>query len=126
MGTSKLSTAETEKDEADRAVQSLSISEGNASDKLMDPEQQLKEAKLVAEESDRKYEEVQRKLVAVEGDLERAEDKADEFTRKYNDVQNELDRTNETLGKENTRLLKDNEDLEAKSRASSVSAIKLR
>ena len=69
--TSKLSTAETEKDEADRAVQrlkfrffgipainntglfSLSISEGNASDKLMDLEQQLKEAKLLAEESDR-------------------------------------------------------------------------
>jgi hypothetical protein len=35
------------------SVSSLSISEGNASDKLMDLEQQLKEAKLVAEESDR-------------------------------------------------------------------------
>ena len=38
---------------ANKAVFSLSISEGNASDKLMDLEQQLKEAKILAEESDR-------------------------------------------------------------------------
>merc|ERR1712098_1045788 len=34
-------------------------------------ESQLKEAKHIAEEADRKYEEVARKLVIIEGDLER-------------------------------------------------------
>ena len=42
-----------EKDEADRTLQSLSISEGNASDKLLELEGKLKEAQLIAEEADR-------------------------------------------------------------------------
>ncbi|XP_005363337.1 tropomyosin alpha-3 chain-like isoform X2 [Microtus ochrogaster] len=37
---------------------------------------QLKEAKHIAEEADRKYEEVARKLVIIEGDLERTEERA--------------------------------------------------
>jgi len=51
--TQQLNAAETEKDETDRAMQSLSITEANASDKLADFEGQLKEAKAIAEESDR-------------------------------------------------------------------------
>lgn len=38
---------------------------------------QLKEAKRIAEEADRKYEEVARKLVIIEGDSERTEERAD-------------------------------------------------
>lgn len=38
---------------------------------------QLTEAKNIAEDSDRKYEEVARKLVMVEADLERAEERAE-------------------------------------------------
>uniref|UniRef100_A0A671ML83 Uncharacterized protein n=1 Tax=Sinocyclocheilus anshuiensis TaxID=1608454 RepID=A0A671ML83_9TELE len=38
---------------------------------------QLKEAKHIAEEADRKYEEVARKLVIVEGELERTEERAE-------------------------------------------------
>ncbi|XP_072493880.1 tropomyosin alpha-3 chain isoform X19 [Notamacropus eugenii] len=38
---------------------------------------QLKEAKHIAEEADRKYEEVARKLVIIEGDLERTEERAE-------------------------------------------------
>lgn len=38
---------------------------------------QLREAKNIAEDADRKYEEVARKLVMVEADLERAEERAE-------------------------------------------------
>merc|ERR1711887_92068 len=74
---SALSTIETEKDEADRTLQKLSISDGDQSDKIVDLEAKLKEATMLAEEHDRKNEELSRKLVAVENDLERAEDKSD-------------------------------------------------
>merc|ERR1712032_1375259 len=38
---------------------------------------QLAQAKLIAEEADKKYEEVARKLAMVEADLERAEERAE-------------------------------------------------
>merc|ERR550519_2236716 len=40
-------------------------------------EAQLAQAKLIAEEADKKYEEVARKLAMVEADLERAEERAE-------------------------------------------------
>ena len=40
-------------------------------------EVQLNEAKSIAEDADRKYEEVARKLVMVESELERAEERAE-------------------------------------------------
>ncbi|CAF4317867.1 unnamed protein product, partial [Didymodactylos carnosus] len=40
-------------------------------------EQQLAEAQLIAEDSDRKYDEVARRLAIMEVDLERAEDRAE-------------------------------------------------
>lgn len=46
-------------------------------EKLELQEIQLREAKNIAEDADRKYEEVARKLVMVEGDLERVEERAD-------------------------------------------------
>ena len=41
------------------------------------PEIQLKEAKHIAEQADRKYEEVAHKLVIIEGDLEHTEEQAE-------------------------------------------------
>ena len=46
-------------------------------EKLEMQEVQLNEAKSIAEDADRKYEEVARKLVMVESDLERAEERAE-------------------------------------------------
>ena len=40
-------------------------------------EMQLKEAKHITEEADRKYEEVAHKLVILEGELKRAEERAE-------------------------------------------------
>lgn len=40
-------------------------------------ENQLKEARMMAEDADRKYDEVARKLAMVEADLERAEERAE-------------------------------------------------
>lgn len=40
-------------------------------------ESQLAEARLMAEDADRKYDEVARKLAMVEADLERAEERAE-------------------------------------------------
>ena len=46
-------------------------------EKLEMQEIQLNEAKNIAEDADRKYEEVARKLVMVEAELERAEERAE-------------------------------------------------
>ena len=40
-------------------------------------ENQLKDARILAEETDKKYDEVAKKLQLVESDLERAEERAD-------------------------------------------------
>ena len=46
-------------------------------EKLEMQEIQLNEAKNIAEDADRKYDEVARKLVMVESELERAEERAE-------------------------------------------------
>uniref|UniRef100_A0AAY4E509 Tropomyosin n=1 Tax=Denticeps clupeoides TaxID=299321 RepID=A0AAY4E509_9TELE len=51
---------------------------------------QLKEAKHIAEEADRKYEEVARKLVIVEGELERTEERAELSESKCTELEEEL------------------------------------
>uniref|UniRef100_W5MKY2 Tropomyosin alpha-1 chain n=1 Tax=Lepisosteus oculatus TaxID=7918 RepID=W5MKY2_LEPOC len=51
---------------------------------------QLKEAKHIAEEADRKYEEVARKLVIIEGDLERTEERAELAESKCAELEEEL------------------------------------
>lgn len=62
-------------------------------------EVQLQEATIIAEEADRKCEEVTRKLRMVENDLERVVDRAEEFERKMHDDETALD-TNRTKLKE--------------------------
>uniref|UniRef100_A0A8C9U4C3 Tropomyosin alpha-1 chain n=1 Tax=Scleropages formosus TaxID=113540 RepID=A0A8C9U4C3_SCLFO len=53
-------------------------------------EVQLKEAKNIAEEADRKYEEVARKLVIIEGDMERSEERAEVAENKCVQLEEEL------------------------------------
>uniref|UniRef100_A0A8C6SQ19 Tropomyosin alpha-1 chain n=1 Tax=Neogobius melanostomus TaxID=47308 RepID=A0A8C6SQ19_9GOBI len=59
-------------------------------EKMEIQEMQLKEAKHIAEEADRKYEEVARKLVILEGELERAEERAELSECKASDLEEEL------------------------------------
>ncbi|XP_010220175.1 PREDICTED: tropomyosin alpha-3 chain isoform X9 [Tinamus guttatus] len=51
---------------------------------------QLKEAKHIAEEADRKYEEVARKLVIIEGDLERTEERAELAESRCRELQEQI------------------------------------
>ena len=53
-------------------------------------ENQLKEARNMAEEADKKYDEVAKKLSQVEGDLERAEERADTGEAKIVELEEEL------------------------------------
>jgi len=58
---------------------------------------QLKEAKHIAEEADRKYEEVARKLVIVESELERTEERAELNEGKCAELEEELKTVTNTL-----------------------------
>merc|ERR1711862_859839 len=60
-------------------------------------ESQLKEARFLAEEADRKYDEVAKKLAQVEADLERAEDRAETGETKIIDLEEELSYCGNTL-----------------------------
>merc|ERR1711862_630842 len=60
-------------------------------------ESQLKEARFLAEEADRKYDEVAKKLAVVESDLERAEDRAETGETKIIDLEEELSYCGNTL-----------------------------
>ncbi|KOC68369.1 Tropomyosin [Habropoda laboriosa] len=53
-------------------------------------ENQLKEARFLAEEADKKYDEVARKLAMVEADLERAEERAEAGESKIVELEEEL------------------------------------
>ncbi|KAG7158470.1 Tropomyosin-like 2 [Homarus americanus] len=57
-----------------KVLENRSLSDEERMDAL---ENQLKEARFLAEEADRKYDEVARKLAMVEADLERAEERAE-------------------------------------------------
>merc|ERR1719400_2250580 len=64
----------------------------NLGEKLTDEEvdEMIREAKFLAEEADRKYDEVARKLAMVEADLERAEERAETGESKIVELEEEL------------------------------------
>uniref|UniRef100_A0A4W5N4G7 Tropomyosin 3 n=1 Tax=Hucho hucho TaxID=62062 RepID=A0A4W5N4G7_9TELE len=66
-------------------------------EKMEMQEIQLKEAKHIAEEADRKYEEVARKLVIIEGDLERTEERAELAEGKCAELEEELKNVSNNL-----------------------------
>merc|ERR1711971_1477687 len=64
-------------DESERIRKALENKNNMEDDRVAILEAQLAQAKLIAEEADKKYEEVARKLAMVEADLERAEERAE-------------------------------------------------
>uniref|UniRef100_A0A3P9PA86 Tropomyosin 4a n=1 Tax=Poecilia reticulata TaxID=8081 RepID=A0A3P9PA86_POERE len=86
----KLEEAEKAADESERGMKVIENRAMKDEEKMEIQEMQLKEAKHIAEEADRKYEEVARKLVILEGDLERAEERAELAECKASDLEEEL------------------------------------
>merc|ERR1712215_448186 len=75
--TQKLAEASHAADESERIRKALENKNNMEDDRVAILEAQLAQAKLIAEEADKKYEEVARKLAMVEADLERAEERAE-------------------------------------------------
>ena len=75
--TQKLAEASHAADESERIRKALENKNDMEDDRVAILEVQLAQAKLIAEEADKKYEEVARKLAMVEADLERAEGRAE-------------------------------------------------
>merc|ERR1719259_929554 len=70
-----------------KVLENRSLSDEERMDAL---ENQLNEARFLAEEADRKYDEVARKLAMVEADLERAEERAETGESKIVELEEEL------------------------------------
>ncbi|XP_063368096.1 tropomyosin isoform X3 [Cydia amplana] len=88
--TAKLAEASQAADESERArkvLENKSLTDEERMDAL---ENQLKEARFLAEEADKKYDEVARKLAMVEADLERAEERAESGESKIVELEEEL------------------------------------
>ncbi|XP_063627379.1 tropomyosin isoform X13 [Cydia splendana] len=88
--TAKLAEASQAADESERArkvLENKSLTDEERMDAL---ENQLKEARFLAEEADKKYDEVARKLAMVEADLERAEERAETGESKIVELEEEL------------------------------------
>ncbi|XP_021953001.1 tropomyosin isoform X4 [Folsomia candida] len=88
--TTKLAQASQAADESERmrkVLENRAITDEERMDAL---ESQLKEARFMAEDADRKYDEVARKLAMVEADLERAEERAEQGESKIVELEEEL------------------------------------
>ncbi|XP_039291581.1 tropomyosin alpha-3 chain isoform X2 [Nilaparvata lugens] len=88
--TAKLAEASQAADESERQrkiLENRSLADEERMDAL---ENQLKEARFLAEEADKKYDEVARKLAMVEADLERAEERAESGESKIVELEEEL------------------------------------
>lgn len=102
----KLPQVEKSLEESERTRKVLEAKSFQNEEKSEIQEVAWQEAKIIAEDADRKCEEVTRKLRMVETDLERVCDRAEEFEKKSNDIEGALD-------KDRTRL-KELEDLAMK------------
>ncbi|XP_014208133.1 tropomyosin isoform X6 [Copidosoma floridanum] len=88
--TAKLAEASQAADESERIRKTLENRTNMEDERVALLEQQLAQAKLIAEEADKKYEEAARKLVMMEQDLERAEVKAEMSETKIVELEEEL------------------------------------
>ncbi|XP_055342220.1 tropomyosin isoforms c/e-like isoform X1 [Paramacrobiotus metropolitanus] len=88
--TSKLEEACAAADESERNRKVLESRSITDEDRCAVLESQLAEARLMAEDADRKYDEVARKLAMVEADLERAEERAEAGESKIVELEEEL------------------------------------
>ncbi|XP_072153105.1 uncharacterized protein [Bemisia tabaci] len=88
--TAKLAEASQAADESERIRKALENRTNMEDDRVAVLEQQLQQARYIAEDSDKKYEEVARKLVMMEQDLERAEERAEQSDSKIVELEEEL------------------------------------
>jgi len=88
--TTKLAEASQAADESERARKTLENQQHVEVDRISQLEHSVITAKHIAEEADKKYEEVARKLAMVEADLERAEERAETGESKIVELEEEL------------------------------------
>lgn len=94
---SKLTTVEKTGEDNERQRKILEAQSFSNEEKMEIQEVQLTEARTIAEEADRKHEEVVRKCRMVEQELERMTDKAEEFEQKIHDFEQRLDSDRQKL-----------------------------
>lgn len=94
---SKLTTVEKSAEDNERQRKILEANSFSNEEKMELQEVQLTEAKTIAEDADRKYEEVVRKCRMVEQELERVVDKAEEFEGKSHEFETRLDADRQKL-----------------------------
>lgn len=87
----KLSTVEKEGEDHERQRKILEARSFQNEEKIELGEAQSDEAKTIAEESDRKFEEISRKLRIVENDLERINERAEDSEAKIAQFDNKID-----------------------------------
>merc|ERR1712029_547434 len=88
--TQKLDQASTAGDDSQRMCKVLENKSLSDEARMEALENQLKDARILAEEADKKYDEIAKKLVTVESDLERAEERADTSEHKIIELEEEL------------------------------------
>ncbi|XP_023231560.1 tropomyosin isoform X1 [Centruroides vittatus] len=88
--TQKLEEVSQAADESERMRKMLEHRSITDEERMDGLECQLKEARVMAEDADRKYDEVARKLAMVEADLERAEERAETGESKIVELEEEL------------------------------------
>merc|ERR1712117_440147 len=88
--TEKLEVSEKRADELDRERKVLENKALDDDDKIELLQMQLKEAQLISEEMDKKFDAVSRTLVVVEGNLGRAEERAESGESKVAEYEEEL------------------------------------
>merc|ERR1711974_503958 len=86
----KLDQASTAADDNQRMCKVLENKSLSDESRMEALENQLKEARMLAEEADKKYDECAKKLATVEGDLDRAEERADTSEHKIIELEEEL------------------------------------
>merc|ERR1719450_294303 len=90
IATQKLDQASTAADDNQRMCKVLENKSLSDESRMEALENQLKEARMLAEEADKKYDECAKKLATVEGDLDRAEERADTSEHKIIGLEDEL------------------------------------
>merc|ERR1712027_195978 len=89
IATQKLDQASTAADDNQRMCKVLENKSLSDESRMEALENQLKEARMLAEEADKKYDECAKKLATVEGDLDRAEERADTSEHKIIELEEE-------------------------------------
>lgn len=93
----KLTQVECEFEDCERQRKILDTHALSNEEKIEIQEVQLQEAKFLAEEADRKYDEIDRKLRMVETDYERVNDKAEVMETKCQDFDDQLKMNNDKV-----------------------------